>query len=166
MKVPQDQADAGTRPKQTKSEKDILQELFGLPQTENKPPDPFEEPRTVRKEEDVYEEVTDSTWNPEDDFDDASEIGQNQSTFKPQYTEDYTNVSPEKVALSKSSDSLIHLDSNQAVAKVTESVNKRAIQIRKLFENKDTVRNSILIAEILNKPKAYRFRGNDLPKMR
>lgn len=162
-----EQAERGTAPESQKKkvpqdERDLLEEIFGMKQDRQRTPDPFEEPgfqkETGYKNENYdYEHDSENTWNPEEDFKNADEL-------KPAYTKtrqkifeeiskiDYEKAKPKKTGYEK----IITIDKPQE-----PQINIKALGIRKILKNRNSIKDSIIIAEILSKPKALRFRGNN-----
>ena len=166
------QKNENTKPKYDPPEKkkfpgdetDLLEELFGIKKDKKEAPDPFEEP-AVKKQtnyENDYRNYqhyeNEQSWNPEDDFKDASEtknyeMKKRQSIFEQISKIDFDKKSPAKPALEK-----IKIIED----KVLTSKNTKALELIEILKNKKSVKNSFLIAEILGKPKAHRFRENHL----
>lgn len=151
-KIPQDTS-AKKEKKFPKDESELFETLFGIPKPTTKTPDPFDEPdleqRTYSKNESTDYE---NTWNPEDEFEKSSEIKPSDVTKKEKIFEEIAKIDYDKIIPAKSAKiEIVSLD------KLTKpQVNKKVSELRKILKSKKSVKDSIIIAEILNKPKALR----------
>ena len=136
-----------------KDENELFETMFGIPKPTTKTTDPFEEPglegRTYSKNENTDYE---NTWNPEDEFEKNTEYALSQAEKKQKIFEEISKIDYDKFIPSKS------LQTGIPASEVTikAPVNKRALDLRKILKNRKSVKDSIIIAEILNKPKALR----------
>jgi len=151
-KIPQDSSSKKEK-KIPKDESELFETLFGIPKPTTKTPDPFEEPsleqRTYSKNENQDYE---NTWNPEDEFEKNLDYSPSQAEKKQKIFEEISKIDYDKFIPSKTvKNEIISLDK---LAKAP--VNKKVIELRKILKNKKSVKDSIIIAEILNKPKALR----------
>lgn len=149
------------RNKVPRDETDLLEEIFGVKKERTPPNDPFDEPSVQKqnnygKPEFGYD--LQSTWNPEDDFKESSEIQLSDVTEREKIFDEISKIDYDKIIPPKN-ERLLML---QVDTQDDQIVNKKVIELRKKLKDKNTIKDSIIIAEILSKPKALRFRRNDL----
>lgn len=151
-KIPQD-SPVKKEKKFPKDEAELFETIFGIPKPTAKTPDPFDEPdleqRTYSQNENRDYE---NTWNPEDEFEKSNNYRPSQAEKKQKIFEEISRIDYDKQVPAKSSaKEIVPFERNLKVQS-----NKGAIEIRRILKNKKSVKNSIIIAEILNKPKALR----------
>ncbi|MBU2494693.1 MAG: hypothetical protein KJ571_18885 [Bacteroidetes bacterium] len=145
---------APARKRVPENEIDLLQEIFGLKKDNSKSPDPFDEPSA----QNTGYGYQDSSWNPEDDFSDKENLKISEMKARQKRFDELSKIDYDKSVVSKERYDFLILNNNSSGT----IVNKRALALKRILKNKKSVKDSIIIADILNKPKAYRRRGNDL----
>ncbi|OGU35586.1 MAG: hypothetical protein A2068_09420 [Ignavibacteria bacterium GWB2_35_6b] len=136
-----------------KDENELFETIFGIPKPTAKTPDPFDEPdleqRTYSQNENRDYE---NTWNPEDEFEKNNNYKPSQAEKKQKIFEEISRIDYDKqVPVKSAAKEIVPFERTLKV-----SSNNRAIEIRRIFKNKKSVKDAIIIAEILNKPKALR----------
>lgn len=140
-------------------QEDILETLFGIPSPKQEN-DPFEEPYSQKQQIPSQQPSYETSWNPEDDFKDSNEVEKEKHTSKYKKLEDYNNINLlEKFSAKSKVEKAEPLISQ---TQTTYQVSKKNKEIKEMLKNPKTIRNSVLIAEILNKPKALRYQGEYL----
>ncbi len=138
----------------SKKTKDVFEELFGVK---------FPEEEESQVQTASYEKpISKETWDPESEFSEKTYTPQQKSTIekkKPkiesQYKPTWQQVNYDKLSRSDIKD--LEKDSN-LIEKVKNKVfvNQKALEIKNKLDSQNTIREFILISEILNKPKALR----------
>lgn len=123
--------------KKRQSNKELFEELFGIPSQPTSKNDPFEE-----NFENVKNTNQEETWDPVAEFENKP---------KEIYTPKVSISESKKVKEIPES----QYSKNETTRKNLE-INKKAIELRSIIINNKSVKNSLIIAELLNKPKALR----------
>ncbi|MGD8780108.1 MAG: hypothetical protein PVH88_14230 [Ignavibacteria bacterium] len=138
----------------SKKSKDIFEELFGLK---------FPEENEETIETVSYKTEEENTWDPESEFlggtkpsqPKTRQIEKKSSKIESQYKPSWQQVNYDKLTRSE----IKELDKETTLkefSKTKVSVNKKALEIKTKLNSPTTIREYILISEILNKPKALR----------
>ncbi|MCZ7601261.1 MAG: hypothetical protein C4543_00470 [Ignavibacteriales bacterium] len=149
--------------KKKETTQDILEQLFGLKipdQTGSQTKYPSDRNTEVLDPSGYH----DTTWNPEEEFEDS--VGVETVRYE-QKKVDQEKVESEfidpnarlEARIKKAKESLKRLPDKIEVEDVGQSMTETVEyvkNIRKNISNPDTIREYILVSEILNKPKAYR----------
>lgn len=149
-----------SKEKKQESTSDILEQLFGLKILE-------ESKSTSRSSSDRNAEVLDpvgyheTTWNPEEDYEDSIGIETVRYSKKRSEAKQTEFIDPVKSLEKKISDakkSMAKLPDSIEVEELSESEYSSSFvkNIRKKIANPESIREYILVSEILNKPKAHR----------
>ncbi len=149
-----------SKEKKQESTSDILEQLFGLKI-------PEESKSTSRSSSDRNAEVLDpvgyheTTWNPEEDYEDSIGIETVRYSKKRSEAKQTEFIDPVKSLEKKISDakkSMAKLPDSIEVEELSESEYSSSFvkNIRKKIANPESIREYILVSEILNKPKAHR----------
>lgn len=149
-----------SKEKRQESTSDILEQLFGL-----KIPEESKSPS--RSSSDRNAEVLDpvgyheTTWNPEEDYEDSIGIETVRYSKKRSEAKQTEFIDPVKSLEKKISDakkSMAKLPDSIEVEELSESEYSSSFvkNIRKKIANPESIREYILVSEILNKPKAHR----------
>ena len=159
-----EESDRNVRPVPRRSnlpqdESDLIDEIFGVNKT-RKTQDPFDEPQVKPKTNYQYagNYGNESTWDPEKDFLTGNETKETDVTRKEKIFDEISKIDFDKFIPSKDIMSEKIVPDHYSKS----NTNKKVLELRKILKNKKAVKDSIIIAEILSKPKALRFRGNDL----
>jgi hypothetical protein len=146
-------APESTRPPQ-KSNKDILEEMFGvkMPKTDNW--------STIEKPN-QYGEV--STWDPESEFKESKKIEeQKKKIVDYDLAPSLETIYDAKSKYSNASRTDIFKSKSNSIASKVEhfrsAKNNKVMAIRSKLDDNITLKDMIIITEILNKPKALRRR--------
>ncbi len=139
-------------PKRTSSRQDsieTLEELFGfkLPKTDDEFPQ-YKQTSTKQTET--------TSWDPEQEF--RTKVSQRETKVNQQVEKPLPNINYDKLDLleARSKRKFVKPSIKTSEQKKEFLPNARAKDIRKKLENPATIREMILISEILNKPKALR----------
>ena len=144
--------------KRKESTQDILEQLFGL-----KIPDQTESQKKYPSDRNTeaigpggYKETS---WNPEEEFEDSVDVESvryQQKNIESEYVD--TNAQLE-ARIKKAKESMKRLPTTIEVEEVggySEETTAFVNRIKNNISNPDSIREYILVSEILNKPKAYR----------
>lgn len=138
-----------------KKTQDILEELFGLKMSPEERIDSKEavadKNLDTKLEAEKFQRV--DTWDPEDEFKEVdystSEMIQNKFTPR-QYQSKSKDLEPvQRIRASEKYHSI--------AKKVEHNTNKRRKEIKKKLNNPKTIRDYIIVQELLNEPKAFRI---------
>ena len=149
------------------SAQDILEEIFGFKAP--KPPAPQPKPQPVRQSEppartkatvlDPFEH-NQTTWHPEEEYEDSIGVQtiryENKREEKPSYQQEMAKL--ERMA-ERSKDSLAKLPDKIKIEDLGKTLDRTAQIVQKIknsIHNPETLRDYIIVSEILNKPKALR----------
>lgn len=148
-KVPDNQTgDVKQKTSPNRESIETLEELFGFkfPKTE----DEFPTAQTKSKPE----RIENISWDPEKDF--QQKISKRESFSNRNIEKTVPDINYDKTPsyTSASKRKISKTDVKQTKAKIVE--NKKVIEIRKKLAEQNSIKEAIILSEILNKPKALR----------
>lgn len=146
------------RVEKQESTKDILEQLFGLKIPDEDGPQKSRTPSDITEESYGY---NDSSWNPEDEFQDVVVSTPSRTSKREKVHTESEFINPMKSLEKKISDarkSLQNLPDDIEVEDLSETTyaSNFVISLKRKITNPETIREFILFSEILNKPKAHR----------
>lgn len=143
------------------SAQDIFEELFGL-----KTPQRDQGGKQTKIPSDTGTEVLDraekneTTWNPEEEYEDSLGIEtvryEDKKETKRSYHEEMARLDEHAKRAKRSLEKLPDKIEVEDIGGVSKEVKKLAAKIKGTIRNPETLREYILVSEILNKPKAFR----------
>ncbi len=133
QKESEKQEDIPEIPQQKQNNKEIFERIFGIPAQKSE--------EEIKSQTDEY-----NTWNPEDEFKDLTE-------HKPEeiITVDYDKLE----SLEAKQHEIQKKDTVISLTPLVRPSNLRLIELMRIMKNPMTLRDYILVSEILNKPKAF-----------
>lgn len=141
------------------SPRDIFEEMFGVKL-------PKEEEKETKIPADKDTEVLDpssanqTTWNPEEEYKDSIGVEtvryEDNKEEKPSYQEEMAALERKADRMKKSLDSLPDQIEVVDISSVSEEQKILASRIKRTLRDPDSLREYILVSELLNKPKALR----------
>ncbi len=136
--------------------KDVFEELFGVK---------FPEEEETQVETTRYETQTEETWDPETEFfgeaqkvekPEPPRIERKKPKIEPQYKPSWKQINYDKLNRQEVKELQKEEIDIKELVKSKLKINKRANEIRNKLKNQNSIREFIVISEILNKPKALR----------
>ena len=139
--------------KQRQPQRDILEELFGIKQ--NPPPHPIPQPEKKTEVADQSLDISmgmedNKTWNPEDEFKDVIPMKAEGMIEKAGTDLEFEDSIKLNAALEKSA------SEEMQPYYIVEAPNAYESDLKERLRNPRTVREFIIVSELLGKPKALR----------
>lgn len=125
------------------STKDILEDLFGVPLPKNENENPSQRGRMH------YPQDFEHEWNPEKENNSLDKL-------KSVEEREIKDIDFDKLSSLEVEGKIRRVKPNEPLVIESKLINERAKEIKRKIKDSATIRDAVLISEILNKPKALR----------